>query len=170
MGVQDRRTALVAAILGLEPLVHRALGPIRASSWADVDVTMSQLKMMFVLHDSFYPGGRDGLRVGEVARLLGVTLPTVTAVMDKLVERGYVRRDEDRDDRRQHVCRLTAAGRESLDQLMAGHRARMEGLLGHMTVDELGLVARTMRLFIVAAKRLTPPDAEVNVPEAATVR
>ena len=99
----------------------RVLGPAQARDWVDVDLTMSQLKMMFVLSSAMGPvDGTRGLRVGEVARGLGVTLPTVTAVMDKLVERGLVRRDEDPLDRRQHVCRLTADGQALLHRLMAG--------------------------------------------------
>src|SRR5215212_7289883 len=83
-----RRVELMGRIMDLEPEMLRVLGPAHARIWVDVDLTMSQLKMMFVLHSAMGLAGEDGLRVSEVARSLGVTLPTVTAVMDKLVERG----------------------------------------------------------------------------------
>src|SRR5690349_8368651 len=108
---EARRAELMAEIIKLEPQMLRVLGPAQARDWVDVELTMSQLKMMFVLSSGMGPAdGTSGLRVGEVARGLGVTLPTVTAVMDKLVERGLVRRDEDPMDRRQHLCRLTTDG------------------------------------------------------------
>ena len=167
MSKGGRRDALLAQILDLEPAMHRAMGPARAQDWVDVDLTMSQLKILFVLHSSIAPGGEHGLRVSEVARLLGVTLPTVTAVMDKLVERGLVRRDEDPDDRRQTLCRLTTAGQETIDRLMAGHRAYTEALLGYLAEDELDVILQGMRLLIGAAEDfragVSPEGSKVQV-------
>src|SRR3954452_10020863 len=137
MSDEARRTDLMARIIELEPEMLRVLGPAQARVWVDVDLTMSQLKMMFVLNSAMGPGGSHGLRVDEVARSLGVTLPTVTAVMDKLVERGLVRRAEDRVERRQHVCRLTVSGQELISRLIAGRRAFTNDLLDQLDADEL---------------------------------
>lgn len=159
----ERRTRLLAQIADLEPSMHRAMGPARARCLLDVDLTMSQLKILFVIHSSIAPGGEHGLRVSEVARTLSVTLPTVTAVMDKLVERGLVRRDEDPNDRRQHVCRLTEAGHKLINDLMAGRRTYTEALLGYMSEAELAVIVQAMRLLISAAERfhagLSPDEA-----------
>ena len=152
---EARRIDLTAQIIELEPQMLRVLGPAQARDWVDVDLTMSQLKMMFVLSSAMGPAdGSSGLRVGEVARGLGVTLPTVTAVMDKLVERGLVRRDEDPLDRRQHVCRLTADGQSLLHRLMAGRRAFTHALLEHLDEDELAAFLRGMQVVLAAAERL----------------
>jgi DNA-binding MarR family transcriptional regulator len=152
---EARRIDLTAQIIELEPQMLRVLGPAQARDWVDVELTMSQLKMRFVLSSAMGPGdGTSGLRVGEVARGLGVTLPTVTAVMDKLVERGLVRRDEDPLDRRQHVCRLTTDGQSLLHRLMAGRRAFTHALLEHMDEDELAAFLRGMEVLLAAAKRL----------------
>ena len=150
-----RRIDLTAQIIELEPQMLRVLGPAQARDWVDVELTMSQLKMMFVLSSAMGPAdGTSGLRVGEVARGLGVTLPTVTAVMDKLVERGLVRRDEDPLDRRQHVCRLTLDGQSLLHRLMAGRRAFTHALLEHMDEEELASFLRGMQVLLAAAQRL----------------
>ena len=164
-----RRETLLAEILDLEPAMHRAMGPARAKDWVDVDLTMSQLKILFVLHSSSVPGAEHGPRVSEVARLLGVTLPTVTSVTDKLVERGLVRRDEDPSDRRQTLCRLTPEGQQAIDGLMAGHRAYTEALLGYLSEDELAVILQGMRLLIGAAERFragaAPPQFRVQCSE-----
>ena len=69
MSDEARRTELMARIIELEPQMLRVLGPAQARDWVDVDLTMSQLKMMFVLSGAMGPGdGSSGLRVGEVAR------------------------------------------------------------------------------------------------------
>ena len=161
----SQRGRLLAEILDLEPAMFRAMGPARARDWVDVDLTMSQLKILFVLHSSIVPGASGGgLRVSEVARFLGVTLPTVTAVMDKVVERGLVRRDEDPDDRRQTVCRLRPDGQRLIDRLMAGHRAYTEALLGYLSDEELTVVLQSMRLLIGAAERFRNGSPESRVP------
>ena len=152
---EARRAELMAEIIKLEPQMLRVLGPAQARDWVDVELTMSQLKMMFVLSSGMGPAdGTSGLRVGEVARGLGVTLPTVTAVMDKLVERGLVRRDEDPMDRRQHLCRLTTDGQALLHRLMAGRRSFTNALLEHLDSEELAAFLRGMQVLIVAAERL----------------
>lgn len=133
----------------------RVLGPAQARDWVDVDLTMSQLKMLFVLSSAMMPrGDASGLRVSDVARRLGVTLPTVTAVMDKLVERRLVRRDEDPVDRRQHVCRLTEDGTALLHRLMTGRRAFTNALMEHLDDDELAAFLRGMQVLLTAAERL----------------
>ncbi|MGE3271488.1 MAG: MarR family winged helix-turn-helix transcriptional regulator [Chloroflexota bacterium] len=154
MGDEARRADLLARILELEPQMLRVLGPAQARDWVDVDLTMSQLKMMFVLSCAMGPTSDSGLRVGEVARGLGVTLPTVTAVMDKLVERSLVRRDEDPLDRRQHVCRLTADGKALLHRLMAGRRAFTNALMEYLDEDELAAFLGGMQVLMAAAERM----------------
>ena len=173
MGDEARRAALMAEIIEIEPQMLRVLGPAQARDWVDVDLTMSQLKMIFVLSSAMGPGAEsNGLRVSEVARGLGVTLPTVTAVMDKLVERGLVRRDEDPLDRRQHVCRLTGDGQALLDRLMAGRRAFTNALLEHLDADELAAFLRGMQVVLAAAERLrASADAQAErCPSAAARR
>src|SRR6478672_11227032 len=103
----DSRAELIARILSLEPAMHRAMGPSQPGFWLDVELSMSQLKMLFVLGHLQPPGERGGVRVGELARALGVTLPTVSVVVDRLVDRDLVRREEAPEDRRQHLCRLS---------------------------------------------------------------
>jgi DNA-binding MarR family transcriptional regulator len=49
--------------------------------------------------------------MGELAKHLGVSVPTVSKSIDVLVERGWVERWVDPSDRRQTIVRLTPAGR-----------------------------------------------------------
>jgi len=161
--IEARRERLLAEIRDTEPAMFRAMGPANAQDWISVELTMSQLKVAFLLYVSTLPDGPDGLRVSEVARSLGVTLPTVTAVMDKLVERRLIRRDEDPSDRRQHVCRLTPEGLALLERLVAGKRAYTSKLLAHLDDEALDTVLRGMKLLIHAASLLhagAPPVAE----------
>ena len=168
MAGETRRERLLAEIQDREPAMFRAMGPASARDWIAVDLTMSQLKVAFLLYGAMPPRGGDGLRVSEVARLLGVTLPTVTSVMDKLVERGMLRRDEDPTDRRQHVCRLTPDGLQLIERLAAGRRAYTSKLLAYLDDEALATVLAGMKLLIGAAERLHAGEPPVvDGPETA---
>ena len=77
--------------------VHEQLGPILGST-----LTMQQLKLVALLATHGPLGGHD------LARHLEVSMPTVSGIVDRLVERGMVERRADPRDRR---VRLTALSR-----------------------------------------------------------
>ncbi len=62
---------------------------------------VNELDARALLHIAANPGTRPG----ELRDYLGITSAGVTTLIDRLVERGAVQRDVDRDDRR--VSRLT---------------------------------------------------------------
>ncbi|WP_295836510.1 MarR family transcriptional regulator [uncultured Microbacterium sp.] len=66
---------------------------------------------------------------GELARHTMVTSGAVTKRVDRLVASGLVVRDDDTDDGRARVIRLTAAGRRVIDEAFAAHLANEERLL-----------------------------------------
>jgi DNA-binding MarR family transcriptional regulator len=58
-------------------------------------------------------GGEDQRRtVGEIADALGVTVPTVTVCVNKLVKKGYVTKTRSEKDARIAIIELTAQGRK----------------------------------------------------------
>jgi DNA-binding MarR family transcriptional regulator len=63
---------------------------------------VNELDARALLHIDAHPGTRPG----DLRHYLGITSAGVTTLIDRLVERGAVRRDIDADDRR--VSRLTA--------------------------------------------------------------
>ena len=57
--------------------------------------------------------GEDCRRaVGEIAEALGVTVPTVTVCVNKLVKKGYVTKTRSEKDARIAIIELTAEGRK----------------------------------------------------------
>lgn len=57
--------------------------------------------------------GRDNSRtVGEIAEALGVTVPTVTVCVNKLVKKGYVTKTKSEKDARVAIIELTPAGKK----------------------------------------------------------
>src|SRR3990167_8522049 len=52
----------------------------------------------------------------ELAQILGVTKPTVTALVGKLIQSGHLMRISDSEDRRRVIVALTQKGKSELSQ------------------------------------------------------
>ena len=56
----------------------------------------------------------DGVTAGELAREAGLTTGAVTSVIDRLERAGYVKRENDPNDRRKVLVRMTPAAFEAV--------------------------------------------------------
>lgn len=77
--------------------------------------------------------GGAPVTVGDLAMRLCIRHHSAVGLVDRLVERGYLVRRSDEQDRRRAILSLTAAGDEALASLSAAHRAelrRIAPLLG----------------------------------------
>src|SRR5438270_6383051 len=72
-----------------------------------------------------------GERASQLADRLAVAKPTIRAVVDGLVERGFLKRSADCDDRRATKITLTAAGRRALYDAEHAMHARLHNVLAH---------------------------------------
>jgi DNA-binding MarR family transcriptional regulator len=81
----------------------------------------------------------QGLRMKVLSRYLMVTGGNVTGLTDQLVQEGWVQREEDPDDRRALVVRLTPAGKKQFKSMAVEHETWLndlfEGLDQHDQVD-----------------------------------
>lgn len=75
---------------------------------------------------------RDGpQRISALADAEGLAQPTVTLLVGRLEERGWVRRERTDEDGRVVLVRLTVAGEEVLDGVLQSYRVVLrEGLRG----------------------------------------
>lgn len=67
----------------------------------------------------------DGVRIGEVARLVGVTLPATSRQLRRLARRGLVTVRRDERDRRAALASLSPDGRAARDAILAYRKARI---------------------------------------------
>src|SRR5438105_9725933 len=84
----------------------RALRAGDPSGWAS-HLTLPQVRVLYFL------GRQKQASVGEVAAEMGVTQPSATETLEKLVRAGLVERTTDACDRRVVRNTLTPAGRET---------------------------------------------------------
>lgn len=88
---------------------------------------------------------QDGMEMRALQERLGVSSPTLTGVVDGLVERGLVERRLSRDDARVRLITLTEAGHALEGQVGAAMARAEERLLSGFSRSECGLLKDWMR-------------------------
>jgi DNA-binding MarR family transcriptional regulator len=71
----------------------------------------------------------ESLRVGELARELGLTVGGTSKIVDRIVGAGFLRRDPDAADRRASRVVLTNTGRHSLTAASKTYEVEMSAVL-----------------------------------------
>lgn len=136
--------------------VSRALRDPQDEDWLSLDVSMAQLKVLFSLHY------RGPATVGMLAGKMGVTLPTVSATLERLVRAGYVVREDDPDDRRVVINRLTAEGTSLVERLREERRARVDQALRRLTPEQVALLQEGLSALAGALGLARPVAVESN--------
>lgn len=85
------------------------MGPIR-QVLTDVDLTEQQWRVLRVVQET---GPIDPTQIAIEACLL---LPSLTRILQKLEEKGFISRTRDRQDRRRQVVTLTEAGEAVIEE------------------------------------------------------
>jgi DNA-binding MarR family transcriptional regulator len=88
------------------------------------DLSLSQYRVLGLL-----ASGHE--RAGDLAARLAVTKPTLTALVDGLVERGLVAREALAGDRRAVRVAITDAGRAAAEEAGRSFRAVLDDVLAH---------------------------------------
>ena len=104
---------------------------------ADGELSAAQLSTLKMLLD-------DGVRVGEIARNLGVRVPSATEQIIKLERAGLARREADPDDSRAVRVVLTAEGRDAVESANERRNAVMAGILESLTDDDRRALAAAL--------------------------
>jgi len=89
-------------------------------------------------------GGR--MTAGELARATGLTTASITGVLDRLEEAGFVRRERDPHDRRRVIVRLDAArGLRDVAPVFAPVIAAWQAVAARYTDEQLSLILEFQR-------------------------
>ena len=128
----DALEALVVSGVGLTANALEAAAPA-------VEITLQQWRALSVIARA------DGIRTGEVARRVGVAVPSASRLIRRLERRGLVATSRDERDRRATLVRPTADGRALWAALVDERRGRIADALASMdrpvdarTIEDLG--------------------------------
>jgi DNA-binding MarR family transcriptional regulator len=126
--------------------------------WVDIDLSMAQFKTAMLIAST------GGLPVGELAKHLGVGPSAVTPLVDKLVDHGYVRREEDPSDRRVIWVRPTDTCHAFYERVNAAGRDQLERVLLTLTPGDVDLAERALAILHAAAERLLEEERASSRP------
>jgi len=116
------------------------------------DLTEPQFRTMgFLCHN-------EGISLSGMAEEFGLTLPTVSKMVDGLVKRELVLREENPRDRRRVTLRLTEKGRSVFEAAKRNTNARLAEMLGTLTPDERAMIVSTLQIM----RRVFAPVKEIG--------
>jgi DNA-binding MarR family transcriptional regulator len=147
--MQDKEQ-LIASITATQRSLGRVFGAARANPLMSLNLTMRQLKVLLTLFRSGPLAGQ------ELTAEMGVSLATVTGIVDRLAAQGLVSRREDPSDRRVRLLELTAEGRKLVAGVMDAGSAQYRRLLSRLEVDELQLLDTLVRRMAEIAEEEFP--------------
>ncbi len=128
--LSEVKKELIDQILDQMERMGRTMRDEVPQEWEKFDLTVHQLRALLLLDV-------EPMRMSDLAAQMGSSLSSVTAMVDRLSEKGLVQRVHDTADRRVVRCELTSAGREELQRLWRIERAQMEGVSRFLNEDEL---------------------------------
>jgi DNA-binding MarR family transcriptional regulator len=135
-----------AVVASYESLMQRLIGG-HAPEFTEVDVTMAQAKVLYVVMAA------GELHLAELATRLGVAPSTASELVERLVELGYLARRSDRMDRRQVAISPTPAAQELLERFRELNQRQLRELLGRLDPEELATVDRAIDVLANAIER-----------------
>jgi len=141
------KTSLIEEIQRLQHRISNSIGHHASAPWMDISLTIGQLKSLFFIDSEASTNSR------KLAKVLGVTPPNVTGIIDRLVEQGLVSRQENPEDRRILSLRTTDKGKSLLVKLRESGANRMSGVLAQLSIDELSALKKGLTALAVAARR-----------------
>ncbi len=96
-----------------------------------INLTSAQIKLLTCFSN------KSELTMTELSNNLAVSMPTMTAMVDRLVNSKMVERERDNRDRRVVKVKLTDAGEKILRKLTRIRRKEMEKILMNLSGEEM---------------------------------
>ena len=136
----EEREALVREISEMQHELETSSMRAFLEPLLNLDLTIQQLRVLMILVTE--PEGSSGQ---AVAKLLGVSLATVSGIIDRLESVGMVERGIDPHDQRVRRLIATVSGRRAIQDLLAAQNTVGTGPLMQMEVDDLRALAKGLR-------------------------
>jgi DNA-binding MarR family transcriptional regulator len=131
---------------------RRALSSM-AEPLISTPLTMQQLKVLTMI--AIDPDKATG---HELAALLGVSVATMSGLVDRLVEHGMVARGEDPSDRRVRRLTVTPEGSATIRSLLSSAGTMPTPVLRRLALEDLRALVQGILAFERAVGELTEGD------------
>ena len=126
-------------ILEVVPMVMRAIRTeMRSHRGSDLSVPKFRVLIFLNRH--------AGASLSDIAEHLGLTLPSMSKMIDGLVARNMVTRQMDTKDRRRVTLVLTALGRRAMQSAYNATESRLAERLVVLPASERGIIIKSMQV------------------------
>lgn len=163
MDTTPRTEDLARHLLEVTTRLHRWAATAVQASRSEQDPSLRQLAVLFAL--------RDGVTSPVlIARRLRVNRAVVTGLLDRMEQRGLVRREADPGDRRRQRIVMTPAGAAASAAITQGLVTELTAQLDLASPEDMAAAERTLALLaqtITALEATTPVPAGAITDEAA---
>ena len=132
--------------------MHRALHE-RLHFAKSLGLSMPQFSILIQLHF------RGACGMSEVSERFEITPAAASQLVDKLVQGGLIRREEDPHDRRAKFLNLTEKGKELLQRNFEERYRWLDQLAEKLTAEERTKVTEALELMTKAARELESEPA-----------
>ncbi|GAA2546241.1 hypothetical protein GCM10010435_14340 [Winogradskya consettensis] len=150
---------LIADIMGAQEQLQHLFAYDRSDPLFSTHLTMQQLKILMLLYRLGDTSGR------ELAGLLGVSLATLSGMVDRLVAQDLATRAEDPHDRRVRRISLSDAGKTTIGKIINAGAEKQHRLLNRLTAAELQTVSDGLQAMIRVAVEETTAEAAADAAE-----
>ena len=133
----NRAQETAQELLSTLPLLNRIM--IMELRQNGEDTTMPQFRVLTYLSDA-------PMTVSDIARLRRVSFQSAGELVQTLVERGWIERTANPNDRRQSLLHLTGAGRDAYERTQRHILERLAGMLESLTPEERVTIQSAMHI------------------------
>jgi DNA-binding MarR family transcriptional regulator len=147
---EKKLSALVSNIISIKPVLYRTFGkPVLLKS----DITPGAYYAMLYLKK------RDSLSMSDLGKMLIISKPNATALVNKLIVKGMVVRFSDKQDRRIIMIRLSSKGIQFVEK---NHKKYQDQIKKRL----LSLSDKELELFSVSLQNVKDTLLKISTPES----
>lgn len=141
----DERTTLLRSLALHSQRIERSTLPEAARVLLETDLTLQQLKVLTVLI-----AAPDGIAMRGLAEACGVSMASMSTMVDRLVAQNAARREVDPHDQRVRRLHATALGRQIVQRLAGARPEFAQDILARLSLADLRALEQGLRAVVAA--------------------
>ena len=145
------REALLAELHALQDDLETSFIPEAIEPMLTLRLTMQQLKVLTILVTE-----PDGSTIQGLAKTVGVSLATMSGIVDRLESQAMIERTLDPRDQRVRRVTATSTGRGTVQRVLAGRPELSRTPLNRLAIDDLRALTQGIRALLKAIESDSP--------------
>ncbi|MDX2376957.1 MarR family transcriptional regulator [Microbacterium sp. LRZ72] len=145
---EAERASLLDELLKIQNDLENSFVPEIIEPMLTLNLTMQQLKVLAIVMTE-----PEGSTVQALAKTIGVSLATMSGIVDRLESQEMIGRILDPRDQRVRRVTATPLGRETVQRLLAGRPELRRTPLNRIAIDDLRALTQGVRALLRATQQ-----------------